>query len=94
MISTLGVNLRQVEKEAINIHNQIQKDKNNIEQNDSIHKSMHDVQNTDQAQEDSILDAVETKQSQNKEQVADNSSKPSYCNESQAPQVLTFEKME
>jgi len=59
IISTLAVNLRQVEKEAINIHNQIQKDKNDqIEKNDKIDKSMNDVENPDEALEDNILDAT------------------------------------
>jgi hypothetical protein len=59
IISTLGLNLRQVEKEAIHIHNQIQKDKNDqIEKNDKIDKSMNDVENPDEALEDNILDAT------------------------------------
>jgi len=59
IISTLAVNLRQVEKEAININKQIQKDKNDkIEKNDKIDKSMNDVENPDEALEDNILDAT------------------------------------
>lgn len=59
IISTLGVNLRQVEKEAININNQIQKDKNDkIEKNDKIDESMNDVENPDEGKEDNILDAT------------------------------------
>jgi len=58
IISTLAVNLRQVEKEAIHIHNQIQKDKNKIEKNDKIDESMNDVENPDEGKEDNILDAT------------------------------------
>lgn len=89
IISTLGVNLRQVEKEAININNQIQKDKNDkIEKNDLIDKSMNDVENPDEATEDNILDATKMV-SEEKGHVADTTSKPASSHEPTATTLFT-----